>query len=84
MPYHISRNYYKQLAEYGYINYADDFRKHVEHGMERVMKHTGEYTAYREYESMCYLLGNTYPCMSLDKIDQPPALPVEWWRKENT
>jgi len=82
MPYHIKRKYYKQLAEHGYINYADDFRKHYDNGMERIMKHTGEYKAYKQVQSMCYLLGETYPCYSLEEINTPPDLPSEWWRKE--
>ena len=62
--------------------YVDDFSKHNDNGMERVMKHTGEYKAYKQVESMCYLLGETYPCYSLEEINTPPDLPSEWWRKE--
>ena len=86
--YLINRKYYRELADYGYLNYPDEFRKHVHEGLHRINKKTGEFKAYQDkyVATEIKFMGNVTKTMgySLVEIDTPPDLPVEWWRKEKS
>ena len=85
--YVIDRKYYRQLADYGYLNYADEFRKRDGDFDYIIHKKTGLYTAYQgKFERRpCTLMGIGYDSCEfyvMETLTTPPDLPVEWWRKE--
>ena len=84
--YLINRKYYRELADYGYENYPDEFRKHVHEGQHRINKETGEFKAYQDkcVTTEIKFMGHVTNTMGyiLEEVITPPDLPVEWWRKD--